>query len=50
MGKDKLRKRDEIPAQYKWNMQDMFATDELWEEEAQKVLDLAKGLEKYNGH
>ena len=30
MGKNKLRKRDEIPAQYKWNMQDMFATDELW--------------------
>ena len=38
MGKDKLRKRDEIPAQYKWNMQDMFATDELWEEEADKVV------------
>ena len=50
MGKNKLRKRDEIPAQYKWNMQDMFATDELWEEEADKVVELAKGLEKYNGH
>ena len=49
MGKNKLRKRDEIPAQYKWNMQDMFATDELWEEEAQQVLDLAKDLEAYKG-
>jgi len=49
MGKDKLRKRDEIPAQYKWNMQDMFASDELWEEEAQQVLDLAKELEEYKG-
>lgn len=49
MGKDKLRKRDEIPAQYKWNMQDMFATDELWEEEAEQVVELAKGLEKYVG-
>ena len=49
MGKDKLRKRDEIPAQYKWNMQDMFATDELWEEEAQQVLDLAKDIEQYKG-
>ena len=49
MGKDKLRKRDEIPAQYKWNMQDMFATDELWEEEAEKVLELAKELAQYKG-
>ena len=49
MSKDKLRKRDEIPAQYKWNMQDMFESDELWEEEAQQVLDLAKELEGYKG-
>lgn len=49
MGKDKLRSRDEIPAKYKWNMQDMFATDELWESEAQLVFDLANEIEKYKG-
>lgn len=49
MGTKKLRKRDEIPAQYKWNMQDMFASDELWEEEAQLLLDLAKEIEGYKG-
>ena len=49
MSKDKLRKREEIPAKYKWNMQDMFATDELWEEEAQQVLELAKDIEAYKG-
>ena len=49
MGKNKLRKREEIPAQYKWNMQDMFPTDEAWEEEAQLVLDLAKEMEQYKG-
>ena len=50
MGAKKLRMRDEIPAQYKWNMQDMFASDELWEEEAQLVLDLAKEAEScYKG-
>ncbi len=48
MGKE-LRSRSEIPKQYKWNMQDMFATDELWEEEAQKLLDLAKEMEQYKG-
>ncbi|MBQ2706336.1 MAG: oligoendopeptidase F, partial [Agathobacter sp.] len=49
MGKNKLRSRDEIPAKYKWNMQDMFATDELWESEAQLVFDLAKEMECYKG-
>ena len=49
MGEKRLRTRDEIPAQYKWNLQDMFASDELWEEEAQLVFDLAKELEQYKG-
>lgn len=49
MGKEKLLSRDEIPAQYKWNMQDMFASDELWEEEADKVLEIAKEVEEYRG-
>lgn len=49
MGTTKLRKRDEIPAEYKWNMQDMFASDELWEKEAEELLALAKELEQYKG-
>ena len=49
MEKKGLRTRDEIPAQYKWSLQDMFASDELWEEEAQLVLDLAKELEQFKG-
>ena len=49
MAAKKLRKRDEIPAQYKWNMQDMFASDELWEEEAQLLLDMAKEMAGYKG-
>ena len=48
MGKE-LRSRSEIPAEYKWNLQDMFASDELWEEEAQQVLALAKEMEAFRG-
>ena len=44
-----LRNRKDIPDKYKWNMQDMFATDELWEEEAKQLLEMAKNLEKYQG-
>lgn len=48
MGKE-ICSRSEIPEQYKWNMKDMFATDELWEAEAQQLLDLAKEIEQYRG-
>ena len=44
-----LRNRKDIPDKYKWNMKDMFATDELWEEEAKQLLEMAKGIEKYQG-
>lgn len=47
MGKDKLRKRDEIPQQYKWNMKDMFATDENWEEEVALVTKMAGEMAAY---
>ncbi len=49
MARAKIRKRSEIPNCYKWNMQDMFATDELWEEEAELCLTLAKELAEYKG-
>ena len=49
MAREKLRKRKDIPDCYKWNMQDMFATDELWEEEAELSLKLADELAKYKG-
>ena len=48
MGKE-LRSRSEIPEQYKWNMKDMFASDEVWEEEAKQVLELAKEVEAFRG-
>ena len=49
MAKGKLRKRNEIPAEYQWRMQDMFATDELWEAEAAKVMELAEEMKQYQG-
>ncbi len=49
MGEKALRKRREIPDAYKWNLQDMFATDEQWEEEVQKVYDLADDLTGFRG-
>lgn len=44
-----LKARKDIPDKYKWNMQDLFATDELWEEEAKLVQQLAKEIAQYQG-
>jgi oligoendopeptidase F len=44
-----LRLREDIPQEYKWNLEDIFATDEEWEKlfkETEKIISFS---EKYNG-
>lgn len=36
----KLRERSEIPEKYKWDIQSMYETDELWEEDFERAQDL----------
>lgn len=48
--KKRLPKRAEIPDQYKWRLEDLFATDELWEEEFRRVKTLLPQAEQYKGH
>ena len=38
MGDIALKKRSEIPAEYKWKLEDMFETDEQWEKEVEQTL------------
>lgn len=49
MSEKKLRKREEIPQEYKWKLEDIIATDELWEEEIQTVLSLSEEISKFKG-
>lgn len=44
-----IRKREDIPEEFKWKLEDMFATDEQWEHEYEKALALAKELSGYQG-
>ena len=37
MDMKKIRTREEIPEEYKWNLTDLFATDEAWEAELKTV-------------
>lgn len=42
MSEKRLQKRDEISDEYKWKLEDMYETDELWEAECEKRHGLQK--------
>lgn len=42
MSEKRLQKRDEISDEYKWKLEDMYKTDELWEAECEKRHSLQK--------
>jgi oligoendopeptidase F len=45
----KLPTRDEIPADRKWRLEDMFATDDDWETEFNGIKELLKQVDQYKG-
>lgn len=40
-------KRDEIPQEYKWRLEDIYASDDMWEKDYQKVKELSDSLLQY---
>lgn len=44
-----LRLREEVPQAYKWNLQDIFSSDDEWEKRLQETEALIKDYEKYHG-
>lgn len=44
-----LPKREEIPVEFRWKLEDIFPTDELWEEEYKAVEGLIPNVEKFQG-
>ena len=49
MPNKKLRKREEISQEYKWAIEDMYANDQDWQEDFDKVAIKAKNCEEYAG-
>ncbi len=49
MSDNRVMKREEIAEEYKWNMEDMFASDELWEKEYDQTMDLCKEMKAFQG-
>lgn len=49
MNEKTLKKRSDIPDSFKWKMEDMFASDELWEKELKELEALADKAAKMEG-
>lgn len=49
MAEKTLRTREEIADEYKWRLEDMFASDEQWERECEKARELAGELAQFSG-
>ena len=47
---NKIRERSEIPAEDKWAIEDLYATDEAWSEELATVAEDQKFLSSFAGH
>lgn len=45
----KLKKRSEIEAKYKWKIEDLYANDAQWEQEADKIRNMTDELKTYQG-
>lgn len=43
----RISKRSEISSEYKWKLEDIYASNDLWEEDYKKVKQLAEKLSEY---
>lgn len=50
MEQKQLRSRAEIPEEYKWRLEDIFPSDEAWEEEFAKTEQELARAEEFRGH
>lgn len=47
---DNIRDRSEIPMEDKWALEDIFATDDAWEQELESLRQMEQELSGYGGH
>lgn len=49
MSDKKLKQRDEIAKEYKWNIEDMYPDESAWDKDLEECLKAAEDFAKYNG-
>ncbi|ATW26305.1 oligoendopeptidase F [Candidatus Formimonas warabiya] len=45
----KLKKREDIPVKYKWHLEEIYADDELWEKDFDKLKELLGQVSQFRG-
>ena len=50
MGNKKLKSRTEIPSEHKWNIEKMYAADDLWEKDLAAAITGAENYDRFRGH
>lgn len=46
----KTRQRSQIPQEYKWDIEDMYASREEWEQDVMKSMELGRQFRAFSGH
>lgn len=44
-----MKVRDEVPDKYKWNLEDIYKTDDVWKAEKERILEAMQQMGKYKG-
>ena len=49
MSEERIPKRSEVPEQFKWALEDIYATDEKWAEDLQKFKAMPERIAAFKG-
>lgn len=49
MSEERIPKRSEVPEQFKWALEDIYATDEKWAEDLQKLKAMPERIAAFKG-
>lgn len=49
MANKELKSRDQVPVEHTWKLEDIFATDEAWEQELKEIKEMIPSFSKYQG-
>lgn len=49
MSEKNLKQRDQIPQEYKWNIEDMYPDESLWEKDVDECIKRAENFKDFSG-
>jgi oligoendopeptidase F len=50
MNQNEIMRREEVPEEFKWKIEDIYSSDEKWQEEYEQLKDEINTISQYQGH